>query len=44
MPVDEIAYRLQLIAKNQVAAQRERAAQDKRKSERPVHKTYRKSH
>jgi hypothetical protein len=44
MPVDEIAYRQQLIAKNAVAAKRERAAQDKRKNDRPVIKSYRKSH
>lgn len=36
MVVDEIAYRQQLIAKNVVAAKRERKAQDKRKSERAL--------
>jgi hypothetical protein len=44
MPADEIAYRQQLIAKNTVAAKRERDAQDKAKRDRPVLKHYRKSH
>jgi hypothetical protein len=36
MVVDEITYRQQLIAKNTVAAKRERKAQDKRKADRPT--------
>lgn len=43
MVIDEIEYRKMLIAKNTVAAKRERKAQDKRK-ERPVLRHYRKTH